>query len=325
MTTDKSERLTKRVDIDEKSLEYARANVKSNNLEHRINIVARKPDGPMIPLKELNIRSIDFTMTNPPFYSSAEDLLQSAAQKSRPPHSACTGTDTEMVTPGGEVAFVLRILEESLVLRDRVQWYTAMFGFLSSVSKIVERLRQENVDNFAVTEFVQGSKTRRWAVAWSFGGMRPSNAVARGMKPSAAKNILPPITETSIIQLPLDSKIGEIADSLAASIGQLDLLRWDWDKEKLEGVGRAPDNVWNRAWRRKKKKMEIEASQAGGQTGAAPALEAGGKPFGFKVSLHVGREHIDVAAQWLEGHDASDFESFGGYLKATITSLSTAK
>jgi 23S rRNA (adenine1618-N6)-methyltransferase len=313
--------LTMRVDIDEKSLEYARANVKSNNLGHRINIIARRPENPMIPLNELNINSIDFTMTNPPFYSSAEDLLQSAAQKSRPPYSACTGSETEMVTSGGEVAFVMRILEESLVLRERVQWYTAMFGFISSVSKIVERLRQEGVDNFAVTEFIQGSKTRRWAVAWSFGGMRPSNTVARGMKPSTGKNILPPITETSVTHLPLDIMIGEVADNLAAAIGQLDLLSWDWDKEKLEGVGRAPDNVWNRAWRRKKKKMDIEAAQAG----TVPSLDADRKPFGFRVSLRVGRENIDVTAQWLEGHDASDFESFGGYLKATITSLTTAK
>lgn len=112
-------------------------------------------------------------MCNPPFYSSPQDLLSSAAAKSRPPHSACTGAEIEMVTPGGEVHFVSRMIEESLVLRDRCQWYTSMLGKLSSVGEVVEKLKSAHVSNWAVTEFVQGGKTRRWAVAWSYGTRRP--------------------------------------------------------------------------------------------------------------------------------------------------------
>jgi 23S rRNA (adenine1618-N6)-methyltransferase len=78
-----------------------------------------------------------------------------------------------MVTCGGEVAFVKRMIDESLVLRDRIQWYTSMLGKLSSVSVLVEMLMQHDNHNYAVTEFVQGSKTKRWAVAWSWGDRRP--------------------------------------------------------------------------------------------------------------------------------------------------------
>ena len=117
--------------------------------------------------------SIDFTICNPPFYASPADLLASAAAKSRPPHSACTGADVEMVTPGGEVAFVTRIIDESYRLKERVQWYTSMLGKYSSVSTIVETLKGKGVGNWAVKEFVQGGKTRRWGVAWSWGDMRP--------------------------------------------------------------------------------------------------------------------------------------------------------
>jgi 23S rRNA (adenine1618-N6)-methyltransferase len=78
-----------------------------------------------------------------------------------------------MVTLGGEVAFVERMIKESLSLKDRVEWYTSMLGKLSSATKIVDRLKQVGVTNWAITDLVQGTKTRRWAVAWSWGDMRP--------------------------------------------------------------------------------------------------------------------------------------------------------
>ncbi len=78
-----------------------------------------------------------------------------------------------MVTPGGETAFVSRMIEESVALKTRCQWYTSMLGKLSSVGTIMEKLKEKGIENFAVKEFVQGGKTRRWGVAWSWGSMRP--------------------------------------------------------------------------------------------------------------------------------------------------------
>lgn len=79
-----------------------------------------------------------------------------------------------MVTDGGEIAFVSRMIEESLELREKVTWYTSMLGKLSSVSVIVEKLIELKNHNYAVTDFVQGSKTKRWAIAWSWADLRPS-------------------------------------------------------------------------------------------------------------------------------------------------------
>ena len=101
-------------------------------------------------------------------------MLESAAAKSRPPNSTCTGAEVEMVTPGGEVAFVTRIVNESLKLKERVQWFSSMLGKLASVSSIVEVLKEKGCTNWAVKEFVQGQRTRRWGVAWSWGDLRPS-------------------------------------------------------------------------------------------------------------------------------------------------------
>jgi len=113
-------------------------------------------------------------MCNPPFYESSTDLVASAASKSRPPLSACTGAEVEMVTPGGEVAFVNAMVSESKILRDRCQWYTSMLGKYSSVEIITKNIRDAGIQNFAVKDLVQGNKTKRWAVAWSWGSMRPT-------------------------------------------------------------------------------------------------------------------------------------------------------
>jgi 23S rRNA (adenine1618-N6)-methyltransferase len=144
----------------------------------------------LVPEEIFDIHSIDFTMCNPPFYTSESEMLTSAASKQRPPFTACTGSTNEMVTAGGETAFISKMIEESVVLQDRVQWYTSMCGKFSSVEVLVKKLREKGIDNYAVTEFVQGSKTRRWGIAWSFEDLRPRMSVARGLQ-SLAKGLLP--------------------------------------------------------------------------------------------------------------------------------------
>ncbi|KAM5354242.1 hypothetical protein ACJ41O_000892 [Fusarium nematophilum] len=306
-----------RPDIDAKSLEYAQKNISLNNLQHRITLLSRNPTDALIPLDEDS--KIDFTMTNPPFYESELEMVKSAEQKSRPPFTACTGSKTEMITPGGEASFVDRILRESLSLRGRVQWYTAMFGFLSSLVDFVGKLREHGVDNYAVTELVQGSKTRRWVVGWSFGAMRPAQDVARGVRAAAvAKSVLPEATEEkNVVEVPLPEKVGSFVDSLTGEIEKLDLVSWEWDRERMKGVGRAADRVWARAWRRKKKR-EME-------TGKKESAEEAKCVFAFEVSVRVARDSLSVGCRWVEGHDAVAFESFRGYLKKTARAILSDK
>ncbi|KAL2204399.1 hypothetical protein CC79DRAFT_1132410 [Sarocladium strictum] len=302
-------------DIDSESLNYARRNIDINGLTSRINLVARQPSDTLIPTSDLPF-TLDFTMTNPPFYSSSSELSASAAKKSLAPSTACTGAPVEMVTPGGEVAFVTRIIEESLILRGRATWYTAMVGFLSSLTSLVERLKKEDVGNYAVTEFVQGSKTRRWALAWSFGARRPEERVARGVNAqSLAKSVLPPSTQIKFVEVIPPQGLGSFIELLVEKIKDLDLESWNWDRQALEGVGKAPDKVWARAWRRMKKRQEA------GDLPTATEKADEKKSLGFKVTIRVQRdESVEVLCRWLEGHDATVFESFGGFLKTTIES-----
>lgn len=241
-------------------------------------------------------------------------MLKSAAKKSRPPHSACTGAPVEMVCEGGETTFVGRILEESLLLRERVTWYTAMFGMVSSLEVMVEKLREKAIDNYAVTEFVQGNKTRRWAVAWSFGPMRPAQDVCRGMKATAWRKVLPAIVEVEILTFPMSDGVGKKADTLAEIVGSLDLISWEWNKELLRGTGRARENVWSRAWRRKRKREETE----GGSSVATKMENSEVCVFGFSVSINVKKTGAIVECRWREGHDESIYTSFCGFVKTRL-------
>ncbi|KAK1624399.1 hypothetical protein BDP81DRAFT_357378 [Colletotrichum phormii] len=301
-------------DIDSRSLEFAKKNVELNNLQSRISVVARTPQDSMVPLKDLGTESLTFVMTNPPFYTSEDDLLNSAKKKSRPPLTACTGAPVEMVTDGGEVKFVSRILEESLVLREQVQWYTSMFGKQSSLEEFIAILKEKSIGNYAVTEFVQGNKTRRWAVAWSFGTMRPSEEAAKGMKAAVWKKFLPPSVESEVTTFPLGTEIGKLQDNVQGLMSSLELLSWEWDREKLAGVGRARENVWSRAWRRKKMREARE-----GKIEAEGSSDSEVCKFGFEVVLDVGRERIALRCRWREGHDQALFDSFGGFLKTRVT------
>jgi len=56
-----------------------------------------------------------------------------------------------MCTPGGEVTFISRIIDQSTVVRDRVRWYSSMVGKLSSIQVLVEKLRGLNVSLYLLS------------------------------------------------------------------------------------------------------------------------------------------------------------------------------
>jgi len=58
----------------------------------------------------------DFCMCNPPFFESLEEGGLN-------PKTSCGGTSEEMVCPGGEKAFITRIIEDSTQLKQRFRYY----------------------------------------------------------------------------------------------------------------------------------------------------------------------------------------------------------
>lgn len=309
-------------DIDDENIKSSTETVKANNLESRIRIVKTSTDNDLISLNTLGVERLDFTMCNPPFYSSQDEMIASAKEKDRPPFSACTGAEIEMVTRGGEVSFVSRIITESIALQDRVLWYTSMLGKLSSVSALIERLIELSNTNYAVTEFVQGNKTRRWAIAWSWADRRPAVSVARGIKsPNYPKHLLPFPSEY-IFALPGRS-IDEISSAVNTELSSLH-ISWTWHSDLTTGIGFASTNVWSRQYRRA---MKISSGVLDRNLDVDPNTAA----LGFRVQLTMEsdtvrtgdetkteKKEVKVLVRWLKGTDSVLFESFCGMVKRKL-------
>jgi len=164
-------------DVDKKSFASAVRNLTLNHLVTRARMLQTIDSNPIIPLRHFNLDRLDFTICNPPFFASETDMRSSlkGEGKSLKPNAVCTGCKAEMVYPGGDLGFVTRIIEESLVLREKVAWYTSMFGMMSSAKAAIDLLKKNGVTNWAVGSIDAGTATRRWIVAWSFGNYRPRN------------------------------------------------------------------------------------------------------------------------------------------------------
>ncbi|KAL2937159.1 U6 small nuclear RNA [Bienertia sinuspersici] len=102
----------------------------------------------------------DFCMCNPPFFESMDEAGLN-------PKTSCGGTLEEMVCSGGERAFISRIIDDSVTLKQSFRWYTSMVGKKSNLKFLMSKLREVGVTIVKTTEFVQG-QTSRWGLAWSF-------------------------------------------------------------------------------------------------------------------------------------------------------------
>ncbi|USW50081.1 Putative METTL16/RlmF family, S-adenosyl-L-methionine-dependent methyltransferase [Septoria linicola] len=311
-------------DIDSHSLSYAKQNVASNNLEDRIRLKQMKPEQALIPIDAMGVEELDFVMTNPPFYSSEKDFLASYNDSERkakttesdsPPSAVCVGASNEMICEAGDVGFVTRIIEQSLQLRDRVQWYTAMLSHMHSLQQIVARLKEQHITNFAVTSLHPGNKTKRYAVAWSFGHVRPRNDVARHGE--LVLDVLPMATAKTI-RVPFhDTRAaGKKVDGIMKG---LEGVEWGWRPLLDAGVMQCKENVWSRAARRQKMFADrAKAALGGSKNGGEEEESDSNADDGIVLAVKITCKGEEVEVRWLRGNDFVIFESFCGMLQRAL-------
>ncbi|KAI5304647.1 hypothetical protein KEM56_006203 [Ascosphaera pollenicola] len=201
-------------ELDEKNYEWALSNIERNNLQSGITLIKRTTPYEPLLAGVLEGGSLDFTMCNPPFYTSESEMLHLAELKTRAPFSACTGVPVEMICTGGELYFITRIINESMqeAKKTKIQWFTAMCGKFESVGRVLEILKNKGCENVAVREFVNQTcddgeeeeekekevgrkkkvRTKRWGVAWSWMDLRPGMETARNnISSKIPKHLLP--------------------------------------------------------------------------------------------------------------------------------------
>mmetsp|Transcript_2069 Transcript_2069/g.8157 ORF Transcript_2069/g.8157 Transcript_2069/m.8157 type:complete len:393 (-) Transcript_2069:1443-2621(-) len=143
------------IDNDCQALTSASENVSRNSLQARILV---REGSLLAPLgKE---ERVSFTVCNPPFYADPADPGMNPLRTS-------SGGLPQMVTSGGELEFLKSLAKES-ALFPNVAWFTSLVGLKRDVYPFETYLREMNADRVVRTSF-QIARTRRWAVAWTFG------------------------------------------------------------------------------------------------------------------------------------------------------------
>ncbi|CAE6372606.1 unnamed protein product [Rhizoctonia solani] len=292
-------------DIDSRSLAAARTNIEQNpTVKDRIYLYPTTQDAPILSpllpenLARIGISYIAFSMCNPPFYSDLEDINRSAENKEYDPHAVCTGALVEMITPGGEVAFVQRMIDESMKLRET--WYTSLLGKMSSVTSLIHSIKEKGIDNYAITELVQGS-TRRWVIAWSFTDIRLPDTLARP-KSSSLKSIAP---LPNHLHHPTTQPISHA--SLLQALTDVPKLQYQQLQDPPRVCATVYEVTWTRAARRR-------MARDGSTTEQVQNEDV--RPVMICEVMVVDAHTLQV--RWVRGRDRIIFESFWGYLSKKL-------
>jgi len=318
-------------EIDNLSHQAALHNISQNDLSSRIRVVKTDENDPiLLPLFRDEETMYSFTMCNPPFYGSSDEVERSAEGKAFEPNGVCTGSDNEMIVNGGEGAFVRRIVDESVGVGTRCRWFTSMLGKLSSVAEIVAVLRSRKVDNYAITELVQGH-TRRWVIAWSIYDMRLPDSLARPTSDSLRQFVPLPNELQQSYQRPslLDTALRSAVEGVLANIDGVSFVQLDPPSlaidspnpppsTQLELFVKASRNSWSRAERRKR---TAGASNSELNSPASPMLACIIREFASVISTTAvdgEAKKLVIQCSWIRGRDRGLFESFWSHVSRKV-------
>ncbi|MFT4637926.1 MAG: 23S rRNA (adenine1618-N6)-methyltransferase, partial [Verrucomicrobiales bacterium] len=116
----------------------------------------------------------DFTMSNPPFYTSAAEASSANERKVKNLGKATTtaarnfgGSGQELWCPGGELKFVSTMIQESATFASQVTWFTSLVSKHDHLAPLKRNLTNTEATQVKVIEMTQGHKRSRF-IAWRF-------------------------------------------------------------------------------------------------------------------------------------------------------------
>ncbi len=118
----------------------------------------------------------DFTMCNPPFHASPSEALAGTQRKwknlgqddmKRKQALNFGGQNAELWYPGGELAFITKMIEQSVPFGRQCLWFTTLVSKKTTLPRLYQTLRNVKAHNVKTIEMAQGQKISR-ILAWSF-------------------------------------------------------------------------------------------------------------------------------------------------------------
>jgi 23S rRNA (adenine1618-N6)-methyltransferase len=119
------------------------------------------------------------TLCNPPFHKSLAEATQGTSRKwqnlnknkSESAKKAAAlnfgGQKAELWCPGGEVAFIKKMIKESMSYQKQVLWFTCLVSKKEHISTLKLSLKKSHASQVKVINMAQGQKISRF-IAWSF-------------------------------------------------------------------------------------------------------------------------------------------------------------
>lgn len=136
----------------------------------------RQPDSSAIFSKIIQSGEFfDLTLCNPPFHESAEAAQEGSRRKVKNLSGKYVdkaalnfgGQAAELWTPGGELSFIRKMIEESRQFKDQVFWFTSLVSKAENLKPIQKHLLHLEVSSHQIVEMAQGNKKSRF-VAWTY-------------------------------------------------------------------------------------------------------------------------------------------------------------
>jgi 23S rRNA (adenine1618-N6)-methyltransferase len=119
----------------------------------------------------------ELTLCNPPFHASADEATSGSKRKWRNlgkldpkrklPVLNFGGQAAELWCPGGEAAFVARLIRESAEHREQVLWFSTLISKAGNLPGVYAMLNKVGALDTRTVEMSQGQKQSRF-VAWTF-------------------------------------------------------------------------------------------------------------------------------------------------------------
>ncbi|GEN70121.1 23S rRNA (adenine(1618)-N(6))-methyltransferase RlmF [Chryseobacterium lathyri] len=163
-------------DINKDSLENARRILDQNPDLLSVIPLKQQPDSNHI-FKNI-IESGDrfaFSMCNPPFHDSEESALKGNLRKtkninkskSKKPLLNFGGQQSELWCEGGELAFISKMIEESVQYSSQVLWFTCLVSKKDNLYKLNTLLKKVKALEIKTIDMAQGNKISRM-LTWTF-------------------------------------------------------------------------------------------------------------------------------------------------------------